>query len=123
MAFPAEDFSPIYRGISFGASGASGQRFRYSRQAAAKYRPAYHVELAVDRLVAPDLVDLAKGGGKLADTGQVDVIYCGIGHSPSVHDASELSLSGQPEPASPPAARSKTGRRPLVGATSNKRHS
>jgi hypothetical protein len=42
--------------------------------------PAYRVELAVDHLVAPGLVELVKGAGKLADAGQVEVIDYGFGH-------------------------------------------
>jgi hypothetical protein len=34
----------------------------------------------LNHLVAPDLVELVKGAGKLADAGQVEVVDCGFGH-------------------------------------------
>jgi hypothetical protein len=46
----------------------------------APYRPAYRIELAVDHLVAPDLVDPMKGAGELANAGQIGLIDCRIGH-------------------------------------------
>jgi hypothetical protein len=49
-------------------------------QAIASDHPAYRVELAVDHLVAPGLVELVKSAGELADAGQVEVIDCGSGH-------------------------------------------
>jgi hypothetical protein len=49
-------------------------------QVVASYRPAYRVELAVDHLIAPGLVESVKHTGELADPGQIDVINCRIGH-------------------------------------------
>jgi hypothetical protein len=50
-------------------------------QAVAPYRPAYRVELAVDHLVALDLMELVKGAGELADAGRHGIAVIVVHHA------------------------------------------